>query len=373
MGLATELAQKRVKTGDHAPRYELTLGGRNIDDRLFDCTATFSSDGTSDLSLSVDTDLERHDGDKVILKLGYGSNLFEYFGGWLEEPVNNHWGQPSTGDAYGPFKELGELFFDDDVTYAGQTLGQALVDMHSRARGVTSTFKIRGNPSYTLSGSDAGVSIGSSLSDGIGTVLEMAGWRSSDRPGFERLYSPIPRPSPSLEPTATYTEAHFPPDSFHVMPNKKYGSVGAFQRDDSGNFKWTPPFVVVDPTYPRLRTYWLEDYQGDEASAWADVARLARMLKVGTFSWSLEGISANPELLLYDSIRVHTTETRDTGGRIKDRFEVIYDCLIDTSITVDVSRDGMPMTLAGDTAIRNSSKQIPRPFFYSHPAGAVMR
>jgi hypothetical protein len=74
----------------------------------------------------------------------------------------------------------------------------------------------------------------------------------------------------------------------------------------------------------------------------------------------LEGISANPELEMNDIVRVKTTELRDEGGRFKERYEVEYACAADSEISVDVSREGHPMNLSGNTAIKISEKKIKR-------------
>lgn len=373
MAYPTDLAQRPIKTGSFSPHYRLTLGGKVITDRLYDCSVTYSADGTSDLTINADTDLERYEGAEAVLEIGYGDNLWPYFGGWVEEPEIDHWGGPSTCDCYGPFKELGELYFDDDVTYAGKTLGDVIVDVHLRAGRIKSTYQIKGSPGYLLTGEEAGVAIGTTFSDGLGNMLEMANWRSSDRPSFERLYTPLPRPHPSANVSATYTEAHYPPNGFRARVGKPYGAVGAFARLEDGSFAWPPVLVRVRPEVPASRIYWLEDYQGSEQDAFKECGQLASMLEAGIFTWTLEGISANPELLLYDTIRVHTTELRDEGGRFKERYEAVYACMIDSSVSVDVSREGMPMNLAGDTAVLISSYKIARPFVQTRPNATVMR
>ena len=373
MGLATNLAQRQTKTGEFSPTYTLTLDGKNVDAALYDCSVTYSSDGTSDLSISADTDLERYQGTKAVLEVGYGSEQWAYFGGWLEEAENDNWGGPSTGNAYGPFKEMAEHSIAEDVTYAAQQLGTAIVDLHQRAGTLGSTYEIIGNPSYLLEGEEAGLSIGTTLADGVGTLLELANWRGHDRPGFRRRYRTVPRPRPSAEPDARYTEAHFPPGGFRAVRGKPYGAVGAYARDEEGALKWDPVIVTVDPTVSSSKIYWLEDFAGDDADALLECGRLASMLRAGVFTWSLEGISANPELELYSTVRVHTTELRDEGGRHKERYSVIYDCAIDTSAQIDVSREGHPMNLAGETAIRVSSRKIAKAFADFRPRSSVVR
>lgn len=357
---ATELAQRQTKTGDFRPRYILKIGDELINTKLYDCTVTYSADGTSDLSISADTDLEAFAGRPVELQIGYGDFLWDYFGGWLEEPENDNWGAPSTADAYGPFKELGELSLQTDISYEAQLLGAAITDLHAKARLRGSTFEVAGNPNYPLEGETAKLALGTSFSDALNTLLEMAGWVSQDRPGFRRRYRPAPRPRPSGAYVAAYSEAHFAPGAFRATLGKPYGSVGAFARDDDGRFKWAPVIVEVDPSVSPLKTFWLEDFAGTEDDAWEEVGRMASTLSAGIYTWTLEGISANPELELHDVIRVHTTELRDEGGRFKERYDVEYACAIDSEVSVDVSRDGHPMNLSGNTAIKVKEKRVKR-------------
>ncbi len=380
MSRATTLAQRPQKTGEFSPSYRLHIGGAPFASKLYDGTAAYSADGTSDMSINADADLSAYAGEKVRLEVGYGDEFWDYFGGWLEEPEENHWGGPASAVAYGPFKELAEATIGEDVSYAGYTLGGAIVDLHGRAGRVVSgtSFEIEGNPSYLLAGEEAGLTISTSFADGINTFLEMAGWVSVDRPGFVRRYRPRPRPRPSSASDATYSEAHYPPDAFKAVRGKVYGSVGAFARDDTGAFKWPPVKVRVDPIAglskpSALKTYWLEDFAGTEADAWLECAKLAALLSDGTYGWGLSGISANPELNLYDTIRVHTTELRDEGGRFKDRYAATYACAIDTEASVDISREGNPMNLSGETAIKLRERKLAKQFYVSRGTPSVVR
>lgn len=357
---ATELAQRPTKVGDLSPKYTLTIADEPITEKLYDCTVTYSADGTSDLSISADTDLVGYAGDRVVLSLGYGDFRWEYFGGWLEEPDNDHYGGPSTADAYGPFKELGEISLQSDVDYNAQLLGTAIADLHNGAKLRGSRFEITGNPSYKLEGETAQLALGTSYADAVNTLLEMAGWVSQDRPGFLRRYRPKPLPRPTSAWVARYSEAHYAPGAFKATKAKPYGAIGAFARDDNGSFKWAPVRVQVDPNVNLQKTYWIEDFAGTEADAWEECGRLAATMSAGVYSWTLEGISANPELELHDLVRVETTELRDEGGRFKERYEVSYACAIDGEVSVDVSREGFPMSLSGNTALKVSEKKLQR-------------
>lgn len=371
---ATDLAQRKFKTGDdYSATYRLDVGGDKFEDELYDATATYSADGGSEMNISSDTDLTDLTGAKVRLEVGYGDELWPWFGGWLEEPEDNHWGEPSSAVAYGPFREMGEASFGVDKAYGtgGFTLGTALVDMHQRAgRAVAGIqYEIRGNPSLVLrSEEDAAVGISTTFADGISSLITRAGWVEMDLPGFKRLYMPRPRPRPSGPVVATYDESHFPPRAFNAVRAKQYGSVGAYARDEEGALLWPVVKVRIDSMSAHkpseLKTYWLEDYALGEREAQIECAALASLMSDGVFRWSLSGISANPDLLLHKIIRVNTTELRDEGGRYKERYECVYACAIDTEISVDVSREGHPMTLSGETAIRLSQRKIKRPFFF---------
>ena len=381
MSRATDLAQEQYKTGKHSPEYRLEIAGEHFNDELYDATATYSADGGSELSISADTNLTELTGAKVRLEVGYGTELWPWFGGWLEDPEDNHWGEPSTATAYGPFREMGEGSFGVDKVYAstGYLLGPALVDMHTRAgRAVAGIkYEILGNPSVPLEGKDAAVGISTTFADGITTLIELAGWVQTDRPEFRRLYMPRPRPRPTGPVVASYDESQYPAKGFQAIRSKPYGSVGAFARDDEGKLRWPIVKVRVDSMSKykpsELRTLWLEDYLLDEASAKLECVQLAALMEAGVYRWSLTGISANPDLLLHDIIRVGTTETRDEGGRFKERYECEYACAIDSEISLDVSREGHPMSASGETAIRLSQRHIKRPFYFARGLSAVVK
>lgn len=368
MGKATDLAQSAFQTGEDSQVYRLNIEGERFSEKLYEGTVTYSGDGTSEFSIAADSDLTDLVGAKVVLEIGYGDDLWPYFGGWLEEPEDDHWGGPSTAVAYGPFKEMAEATIGEDVSYSGKRLGEAIVDLHTRAgRAVQGVkYEIRGNPKYLLEGEQAGLSISTSFADGINALLEVAGWISMDRPNFLRVYRHKPNPRPSGQVAASYSEAHYPPGGFRAVRSKIYGSVGAYARNEDGTFKWDPVRVRVDNLTPykpsELDTYWLDDWAGSETEAWIECGKLAALFADGIYSWSLNGISANPELFMQDVIRVHTTELRDEGERHPARYEVVYACAIDNEIQVDVSREGHPMSLSGETAIKIREKKIRDPF-----------
>lgn len=375
MGRATDLAQLQYKTGENTPDYTLLIDGARFDGNLYDASVSYAEDGTSDMTLSADADLTDLVGARVRLHVGYGDEQWEYFSGWLEEPDDNHWGNPSVAVAYGTFKELAEASLGTDVTYAGYTLGRAISDLHRRAgRAVIGTkYEFRGNPSYLLEGETAGLTVSTTFADGIDTFLEMANWVSEDRPGYIRRYRHKPRPRPNSEFIAGYGESDYTPEAFKVVRAKPYGQVGAFVRDDEGALKWPVVTVRVDAQTSTLKTYWLEDFAGTEGEAWNECAELAALMSTGLYTWSLTGISANPELLRNETIRVHTTEMRDEGGRYRERYEVTYACAIDGETSLDVSREGHPMTVGGNTAIKLTENKVKRPFYFGAGTSAVVR
>lgn len=379
MGRATDLAQQTYKTGDNSPEYTLLIDGAHFDGRLYDATVTYADDGTSDMSISADADLHDLVGAKTRLLVGYGDEQWEYFSGWLEEPQDDHWGGPSTAVAYGPFKELAEASLGVDVSYNGYTLGRAISDLHDRAgRSVSGTkYEIVGNPSYNLEGEQSILTVATTFADGLTTFLDMANWVSEDRPGYIRRYRHRPRPRPTSEFVAAYSESDFPPGGFRATAAKPYGQVGAFVRDDEGGLKWPVVKVRVDSGYTfkpsTLKTYWLEDYAGTESEAWNECAQLASLMSDGLYTWALAGISANPELLRNEMIRVNTTELRDEGGRYRERYDVTYACAIDAETTLDVSVEGHPMGLNGNTAIKLHERKIARPFYVGAGSSAVVK
>lgn len=380
MTRATALAQRKVKPAESGPAYELTFDNRPFTEKLFDGTITYSaSDGTSEMSVSADATLADYRNSSVKCSVGYGTELWEYFTGKLEEPDDNFYGEPSTATAYGPFRELNEASIGADVSYVNKTLGQAIADLHRRAGIWGGRYEVRGNPKFLLTGDDAGLALTTSFGEGLNTLLETAGWIGTDVPGYLRRYMPKPSARPGAESVATYTEAHYGRNQFHVSQGTRnfYGRVGAFTRNDDGGFAYPPIFININPLGryrpPPLRTYWLEDFSGTYAQAKAEASRMALQLSAGTYSWSLSDISVNPDLELFSHFTVETTEDRDVGARRKARFEVSYVCSIDEEINLNISRESIPMNVSGQTAIKLREKQIARPFTFNRTDSSVVR
>jgi hypothetical protein len=377
----TAKAQAPVKTDSGRPRYRLTIGGEAFSGRLFDCRASYGADGSSELTISADGGLERYQNARVRLYLGYGDDLVEWFAGDLADPQDEHWGGPATATAYGPSGRLSRVPYLGQHSYAGDNLGSFVLDLARRAGMPGGSVEVLGAASFVLDAS-ATMTVSTYLLEAEESVLPSAGYVGSDRPGYRRRYMPRPLPGQTGGYAARYDEGSYPPGGFVAksLGRNLYEWVCVFRAGEGGSVEEAKggvyELVRVEPEGrfrpPKDSTFFVPDFAGSAGEARQEAARWARRLKRGSYACSLEGISANPGLLPFDSIAAETTEFRDEGGKTKERYRTSYGFAIDGGIEVNVSREGLPMAMRGE-GIKLSEKKLPKPFFVRRPSPYVVR
>lgn len=380
----TELAQRRVHSlgahEDTRPNYKLLVGSQDLSDVVESISVSYqagedSSDGTSEADINVFTSLQDKINATVRVFAGYGSNLAEIFTGKLSEVEDDHYGEASTGACFGPFKLLTSQQFLEEVSYTGSYIERALYDIHSRASIPRGSIEVVAGRSFQI-GADEEATFKPEVpfADAAKSLCESAGFVGYDLPGSRRKYQPRPRSSPGAKGKAVYNESHYPPGGFIAKrnPQKTYARVLVFRREEEGTDAFPPVMrsVEVETRYKPApnSAYILPEFLGDYSDAQNEAARLARMLAAGEYEISLEGIAANADLMLFDTLDTETTEIRDDGDS-KERYRVLYRWTIDElSIEID---EGITQSLSG-TGIKVSETKIPAPFLPPAPRGYAL-
>lgn len=378
MPALTVAAKRHDKTQEHGRNYGLHIGSGDYTSNLLSATVTYANDGSSDLALTVDASLETLVNAPVSLRLGYGSETALYFAGDLEDPVDTHWGDGSTADAWGPFKLMVDQMVGEPgetIDYRGWTLEGAFLDLVNRAGYRRQAIDIRGASGFVIgqtpvdptapTTSTAGLyNFETTIQSVAQDLVTSAGFVLPDRPGG-RLLMPKPRPGATGKYKASYDEGNYGPKAFTASLQKRgyYSRVVIFRRETDGSFSFPPvdvPVSVEGPYKPpRNRAYLVSDFVGSYQDAVHQGDFLARTLSHGSYACSISSMSANPDLLLYDSIEATGTEFR---GARKDRYRTRYGWIIDGGITATVAPGVMDMSLTG-TGIKLSEKSLPKPFY----------
>ncbi len=317
---STVAAKLKTQTGDAAPAYRLEVDGRELSG-LVSASASYAVDeagnGASEMTITADTTLEAREGGRARLMVGYGEELVEWFTGSLEEPEDDHWGGGNGATAWGPYRELSERMFLEDVDYRNRTLASALLDVYGRARrrGARFGMELKGGGQFVIApdAEEAIFPLEATFGEAIGALQGSAGYVSTDLPGYGRLHLPRPRPGSYGRTAASYGEGDYPPEAFSARRAKAYGSVVVFARTEGGTYPFPPVIVPVnrdDKRLPRDRAFVVSDFVGSEDDAEREGRRVARELS-GSYEWGLEGIPANPDLLPFVQIGGKATEFVD--------------------------------------------------------------
>lgn len=370
---AAQLSQKTDSPyGDNRPNYRLLIGGEDVSDALADASIKYTAgedgtEGTSEMDISLHGSLEARINAPARCFIGYGDQLTEYCSGRLLEAADDHYGEASEGVVYGPFKMLTSQQFLQQVSYSGYYLERALYDIHDRASIPRGSIEVRAGRSFQIGADEeATFPLEVPLADAVKSLCESAGFVALDMPGSRRLYMPQPRAGATTTAKALYNESHYPPGGFKATlnPQRIYSKVVVFRREEDGSNAFPPAIRTVEVQTRHKpapnSAYILAEFLGGPADADNEAARLARMLGQGEYEIELSGISANPEILLYDTLDTETTELRDEGGRSKERYRVLYQWSVNGEIGVEIG-EGLQQTLSG-TGIKVSERQLPKPF-----------
>lgn len=376
MASLTAKAQRKNKLApDSRPRFSLEIADDEWRGRIYGCEAIYTADGgTSEMTFETPqgylSAASLQDA-PVRLRLGYGTDLAEWFTGALEKTEE---GEPV---AWGPFKLLSEQKFIRQTSYEGQTLDEAILDICDRAGYPGGTIEVRGGSQFTL-GRKARFPGQTSLGSGLSSLLRSADFVGPDRPGREKVFMPRPRPGATARHVASYDEDHYPPEDGFVINRSRrgfYARVLIKSHLPDGTLAFPPVDVPVEARGrfrpPANRAYVISNFKGDSEEALETALGLSRKLERGTIGYTLSGISANPDLNLYEPIECEGVEEEWAGGRTPERYRVRLDCQIDGEIRAQCSREAISMSLSG-RAVEAGRRLLLRRFYVSRGVSPVV-
>lgn len=345
-GVLTERAKRSVGTGDGERAFWLHVAGLGRVRTLQSVSGGYkAASGGSDMSFACDEPLEDLEDQLVTLYAGYGPDAVPYFSGGLEEPNTDDDGYGRTALAYGPFKLMSSQSLNEEVRYQGQTLEYCVLDLCRRARYPMGAVEIVRGRTYTVE--EEVFTANTTLTEAIDALIEPAKFVAIDRPGFGRKIMPRPRAGVIGRPKAVYAPGDYPRGAFKPKRTTatRYARVTVYRRDEKGRdvVKATRPVANRGKKPPPAnRTYWIPDFPGTQQEADQAATDTALLLELGLQSFSFDGVDLNPELLLYDSLRVFRDEKR-RGGKAR----VGYDCVVDEAVDFNVAREEFAMGLSG--------------------------
>lgn len=369
----TALAKAQDKTTpDSRPFYALDIDGSPYHDNLSEFTVTYALDsGTSEMTINTYKAFEGRENAPVVLSLGYGRSRAEFFRGKLQDPYDNQYGEPNEATAWGPFKWMAESKFGKQVSYEGYRLREALSDMAERSKFRQSQIQViggnkilRGEVTYVME-----QKIGEAASELCGK----SNFVLTDVPGGGRLFMPKPKPVSRGEARAVYTDSETPQGGFTAVrqPRARYAQVWVFRRTTDGQDDFPPVKVNVDTrgyaAPPPFSSYDIPEFTGDAEDALDAGREMSEIISGGTFLCTLSGISANPDIQPFDTLRQNTTELRDEGGRYRERYSCDYRYLVDAEMSVEGNAEsGISETVSG-TGILVKERKLAKPFYMRMP------
>lgn len=361
--------------------FAVRVSGNGITEDVASVEWRFSGeDGSSEGTVSAYLPLSRYENSPATVLAGEPGSLVSVLSGRLQEPAENHWGEPGGAEIWGAYRLMSEQYIPEQVDYRGKLLEDALLDLCRRAGFRNDAVEVKQGKSFIIGGrqdlgedgGNAGVfPIGTSYLDIANALMESANFVAADLPErIGRIFFPRPRPGATGKVVRSYDIDDYPVGAFSAVPKRRsfYAQVWVYRLTEDGS----PAFPVVRVPVematgtkpPPGRAYIVSDFLGGSAEAIREANALARYLSRGAFSCSLEGIDLDPEIRLYDTVEVVAVEFRDEGGKTPERYRCRYRYVIDDELSGQISREGHTMTLSGEGFLLEEVR-LPKPVFLS--------
>lgn len=375
----TQDALRSRQVGEYAPARELRVAGVKTD--FVRVLGGYLASGGGVLEIEG-ADLDGAEGERVEFDIGYGSasgsRLLNYFAGDIES-VDEETGAATV---YGPLKGMGEQRLLRQANYGGWYLEDALTDLaYNRDFGTPippGALEIRSGRSYLIgttpplgeAAQDAAAifPLETTRQEAMESLTGSAGFYLGERPGYRVLAMPTPRPGATAKAKAVYTEDDYPSEETGGLKitgtrTSYYAGVLVFRRNEGGvgygAWAYAPVENHARIKPPANKVYLIPEFPGGDAEAEQVAYDKARALVHGVKPGTLEGLAADPSVLMHDAIEVYRTkEVR------RERFRERYSCQIDTEHSVEATADSQDMAL-GFSALLLERKLLPASFFFS--------
>lgn len=358
----SKIAQEQVHSGDTRHTFTLKIAGKDWTEDVESATITYAADGGSEVTILSHRSMTGWENSPVYVDFGFGGHEMNYFQGILANVDDRHWGAANEAIAWGPFRVMAEQVMLNNQNYSGWGIDDAINNIVQRAGYRAGVVEVQGRGNFTIE-ADTIFPLESTLLDAASTLCEAAGYIYTDRPRGRLLFKPRPLPGATGKVGHRYSEQHFPAEGFLAVPSTRghFSRVIVFRRNDEGNgfavYKDIPVENHSRVKPAKNRAFIIPDFVGSNEAADREGRATARALEQGVYDIQMTGITANPELLLHDTIETRVREIQD------DRwYESVYRWVADQGVTVSLSGAGNLMDVTG-TGMRVSQKRVARPFY----------
>lgn len=344
----TDRALEKVQSGGSAPRHRLEVGREDWTDFAQSARVDYTGEGGgSELTFVSRESLLGYEDARVTLWLGYGRDLVPWFAGKLKKVPKGGFLDRSA-KALGPFSEMANQSFGEEVSYRGVSAEYALYDIARRARYPRGTIEVKGGKGQLVEQVVFAEEV--TLQEGAKAVMDSTGFVGGDAPGSvygRRLFMPRPRPGATGKAAATYSPDDYAPGGFRPTEkhDSSYARVVVFRRAEDGSYAVRAE-APVEPQGrykpPANRVYYIPDFLGSAKQAAQTAYDTARSLGAGEIGFELDLLSINPELSMYEQVRVERLDERPGGA-----YRETYQCRIDEAAGVDVAAWTMALSGSG--------------------------
>ena len=348
----SEISKLPRKGAEYSPTHRLWIGGDNFTQNLRSVDLTYTSDGGgSGAQFALRGNLQDYDNAPVTLSLGYGDQFVPYFTGRMQRPQYFPRLDYTAVNGFGPYKLMADQMIEEDRTFEGYNLQEALNELGHMAAYGRGEFEVIGGGNFIIEGSDLYV-WSNTLGEIAASLCEKAQFIGMDQPVGKRLFRKRPRPGVHSGFKESYAPNEYVVDTFQLSPSTEitYAKVIVQRVAKDGTQlglydQWVGKKQNFKP--PMKRVYPVVDFLGTGAEAEQEARDTARYLRLGDYGFTFT-IPMNPTLELYDTLQMKAAHRN---------LIYTYKGVISGDITVNyqpASRDApgvANMTLSGDALI----------------------
>ena len=304
----SEISKLPRKGAEYAPTHRLWIGGENFTENLRTADVSYTSDGGgSGTQMQLRGNLQDYDSAPMILSLGYGDTFVPYFTGRVQRPQYYPRLDYTSANAFGPYKLMADQILEEDKTYEGFTLRNALNDLIKMAAYRRGEVEVRGGGEFTIEGDEL-YTWDNTLGEVASSLCDKAQYIGMDQPVGKRLFRKKPRPGVIGPFKESYSPSDYRVDAFTLSPatevtyakvivqrvGKDGTQLGLYEQKVGKKQLYAPPM---------RRVYTVPEFLGSAALAQQEARETARWLRLGDYGFSFE-IPMNPTLELYDILEI---------------------------------------------------------------------
>jgi hypothetical protein len=347
-----QIARQLVHTGDTAWNWRVEIASKPYREAEA-ASVVVDRDGVAEVSLDMPADLTRFGGADCRVFCGYGDHLVEYFTGKLDKP---HWDRNvrrTKVKAYGVNGMLARRSFDTGKRYQGMTFWGFFGDLQGRLD-PRARIVVKQGDMIAMEDTDFNGEV--ALAEAVESVIRPANYVAVDRPHWNLAVLPRPRPGAGVRSKATYNSNQLAPGQpdLKPAPGGPYYKVVVFRRDEAGVEVVRAEAKIANrgPYRPDENEIWfIPEFQGTQSEGQTVAYLTARIAEIEAYEGSVQDVSANPELYLFDQVSFVLIDDR-TMKRYPT--EDTYAALI-TSLELNLVGGIMGFDFE---ALRESSRQI---------------